>query len=70
MTMGCLGLLFLFFSFEQARLFGARFWFVLLIIVLLVWLGFISYDYFRVAPRERRIEAVRRQREKYLPKKK
>ena len=69
-TMGCLGLMFLFFSFEQVRLFGARFWFLFWVIGLLVWLGFVLYDYLKVVPREKQLEDVRRQKEKYLPKKK
>lgn len=70
LTMGALGILFLFFSFEQARLFGARFWYLFWLIGFLVWLGFILHEYFRVAPREKKIEELRRQREKYLPRKK
>jgi UDP-N-acetylmuramyl pentapeptide phosphotransferase/UDP-N-acetylglucosamine-1-phosphate transferase len=69
-TMSCFGLLFLFFSFEQVRLFGSRFWYLFWLLGLAVWTGFILYDYFKVAPRERLVEEVRRQREKYLPRKK
>lgn len=70
LTMGVFGWLILFFGFEQIRLFGARFWFLFWLISVLVWLFFIWRDYYRVAPRERRLEEQRRQREKYLPRKK
>lgn len=70
LTMGALGILFLFFGFEQVRLFGARFWYLFWLIGFLVWLGFILHEYFKVAPREKKIEDLRRQREKYLPRKK
>lgn len=69
-TMGPIGLLLLFFAYEEIRLFGSRFWFLLWAIGLLVWLGFILYQHFKVAPRLKRAEEIRRQREKYLPKKK
>jgi len=70
LTMGGLGLVFLFFSYEQIRLFGARFWYVFWLIGLLVWLISIWHNYYRVAPREKKLEEQRRQREKYLPRKK
>lgn len=69
-TMGCLGFVLLFFSFEQIRLLGARFWYLFWGLGFLIWLGLILYKYFKVAPRERLQEELRHQREKYLPKKK
>lgn len=70
LTMSVFGLLILFFGFEQVRLLGARFWYPLWLIGVLVWLFFIWRDYYQVAPRERRLEEQRRQREKYLPRRK
>lgn len=67
MTTGGLGLVLLFFSFEQVRFFGARFWYPLWLIGSLVWLFFILRRYFTVAPKERVKEELRRQKEKYLP---
>lgn len=69
-TMGGLGLLLLFFSFEQIRLLGSRFWYPLWLIGLSVWLFLILRRYFTVAPKERVREELRRQKEKYLPRKK
>lgn len=69
-TMACLGFLLLFFSYEQVRLFGSRFWFILWLLGVLFWLVWISRNYYKVAPRERAAEDIRRQREKYLPRKK
>ena len=70
LIMGSLGLLILFFSFEEITLFGARFWYPLWLVGLLVWLFFIWHGYFHVAPQEKKNEELRRQREKYLPRKK
>lgn len=70
LTMGAIGIIFLFFSFEQVRLFSALFWYLLWVIGFLIWLGFVLYEYLKVAPREKQLENIRRQREKYLPHKK
>lgn len=69
-TMGCLGLLLLFFSYEQVRLFGSRFWFFLWVLGALFWLVWIGRDYYKVAPREKVAEDIRKQRERYLPRRK
>ncbi|MFH1253777.1 MAG: hypothetical protein V1664_05650 [Candidatus Uhrbacteria bacterium] len=69
-TMGILGVILLFFSFEQVRLLGARFWYPLWLIGSLIWLFFILRTYFTVAPKERVKEDLRRQKEKYLPRSK
>jgi len=70
LTVSGLGLLFLFFSYEGTVLFGSRMWFLFLAIGSLVWLGFILFEYYKVVPKEKLVEEVRRQKEKYLPKKK
>jgi nitrate/nitrite transporter NarK len=69
-TTGLLGLLFLFFTYEQLPLFGMRLWFLLLFALFLVWLGrFVAYAV-REYPQKRHQLDERRQLEKYLPKKK
>jgi phosphatidylglycerophosphate synthase len=70
LTMGAIGLLFWFFSFEEVRLFGARFWYLVWLLGVVVWLVKIWIGFYRLAPRARAAEAARRQREKYLPRKK
>lgn len=67
---GLLGLMFLFFTYEQLPLFGMRLWFLLLFVLFLVWLGrFVAYAV-REYPQKRHQLDERRQIEKYLPKKK
>lgn len=69
-TTGLLGLMFLFFTYEQLPLFGMRFWFLLLFVLFLVWLGrFVAYVA-REYPQKRHQLEERRQIEKYLPRKK
>ena len=69
-TTGLLGLLFLFFTYEQLPLFGMRVWFFLLFVLFLVWLGrFVAYVA-REYPQKRQLLEERRQIEKYLPRKK
>ncbi|HBR80811.1 MAG: hypothetical protein UX09_C0031G0005 [Candidatus Uhrbacteria bacterium GW2011_GWE2_45_35] len=70
LTMGAVGLLIFFFSFENVRLFGARFWYLFWVIGVVVWLVYILRDYYKVSPKKLQNEEKRRQREKYLPKKK
>lgn len=70
LIMGSLGLLILFFSFENIRLFGSSFWYVFWLIGLLVWLAKIWHNYYHIAPQEKVKEEQRRHKAKYLPRKK
>ena len=66
-TMGLLGVLLFFFSFEAIRMFGARFWYPVWAIVVLVW-TFLIFRYLkRDVPLMRAREASRRAQRQYLP---
>jgi amino acid transporter len=67
-TMGVIGLVLLFFSYEQIRFFGARFWYLLWLLIVLVWAAFIIHHLVRVLPKKRALEIARQEKEKYLPK--
>ncbi len=70
LTSGFLGLLLYFFSYEQIYLFGARFWFLILGIIFLVWLGYIIRYIKKTVPKEKAEIAEREKFEKYMPKSK
>ena len=67
LTMGFLGLIFFFFSFERIQFLGARFWYLFWGVGLLVWIGFIINYFVRVIPREREREVNRSKVDKYMP---
>lgn len=69
-TMGVLGLILFFFSYEQIHLFGAKFWYILWLAVSLVWLGMTLWYALRTVPSKRAAAKERIEREKYLPKSK
>lgn len=66
-TMGLLGTLLFFFSFEQVRLFGARFWYPLWMITVLAWTLIIFRYLKRDVPLMRAREVARRVQRQYLP---
>lgn len=66
-TMGILGVILYFFSFEEVQLFGARFWYPLWIIVTLVWVFFLVRFVHRDVPAKRAREESLRAQGKYLP---
>jgi peptidoglycan/LPS O-acetylase OafA/YrhL len=70
LTMGSLALLLLFFSFEQIRLFGSRFWYLLWAAGGLTWALLLAHFALHVIPRRQAAEAVTKERAKYLPKRK
>lgn len=67
-TMGFLGLVLFFFSFEGIPLLGARFWYLLWAVGFLYWLGMTLRYVVKVVPLERKAELERQAKEKYLPK--
>ncbi len=67
---GALGLLFLFFAYEQLPLLGMRFWFLLLLALFLILLGRAVAHVVREYPRLRAELDERARLERYLPKKK
>lgn len=68
LTTGLLGLMFLFFSYEQIPLFGMRFWFLVTFIVFIIWLTRIAIYIARDVPALRETQKQREQIERYLPK--
>ncbi|MBI4713796.1 hypothetical protein HY771_01250 [Candidatus Uhrbacteria bacterium] len=66
-TMGILGALLYFFSFEQIRLFGARFWYLLWLVGLVVWCFFLWRFIGRTVPERRAHEESQAQQRKYFP---
>jgi len=69
-TTGFLGLIFLFFSYEQLPFLGMRFWFFLLFILFIAWLIRIIIYIVRDYPKKKAEKEERSRLEKYLPKKK
>lgn len=66
-TMGLLGVVLFFFSFEEIQLFGARFWYLIWVIAVLVWTFFIVRFVKRDIPEKRTREIALREQAKYLP---
>lgn len=70
MTMGILGMLWFFFTFEEIYFLGARFWFLVWLIGLIVWLVGI-YRYIKVAvPEMKNHSKQKAEANKYIPRKK
>jgi hypothetical protein len=70
LNVGVLGMLILFFSYEQAPILGMRLWFLLLFVYLLVRLGFLITYIIRDYPRHKAAVVERERKEKYLPRRK
>lgn len=67
LSIGLLGLLWLFLTFEEISIFGARFWFLLLL-ALFVYLAVRLYRYYRIQiPQLRLLEQSKAEANKYLP---
>jgi amino acid transporter len=66
-VMGALGLILYFFSFERIQLFGARFWYPIWIVAVVVWAAVLFRFVKRDVPRMREMSALGRERAKYLP---
>ena len=69
-TTGILGLLFLFFSYEQVPLLGMRLWFLLTFVLLIVWVGRVVKFAVTEYPALRREDDEKARLRKYLPGKK
>ena len=67
-AMGTIGLVLGFFSFENIRLLGARFWYPVWVIGALVWAAFIVKYAMRELPAMNAAAKERQEKEKYLPK--
>lgn len=66
---GSLGLGWLFLSFEEIQIFGARFWFILLALILIIVTIRIVIYHRREVPRLRLLEQSKAEANKYLPRK-
>lgn len=69
-TTGVLGLLFLFFSYEQVPLLGMRLWFLLTFVLLIVWVGRVVKFAVTEYPALRHEDEEKARIRKYLPGKK
>jgi len=69
LTMGVLGLLIFFFTFEEIQFFGARFWFLIWGIGLIVWIVMIILAAKKI-PQKREEYAKAKEGDQYLPRKK
>lgn len=67
-TMGIIGLLLFFFTFEQIPFFSGHFWYLLWFIGLVIWLIRIGQYALKIVPAERAAEVARQEKAKYLPK--
>lgn len=67
LTMGLLGFILLFLSYEQIYLLGSRFWYLIWFIGFLIWLGLIIYHLIVKLPKEKKKFEEKKQFEKYLP---
>ncbi len=70
LTLGILGLLWFYFRQERVLVLGWRFWLLLWVVVLAIWLGRILWYAVKRLPQIKAENKERENREKYLPKKK
>lgn len=61
-----IGLLLLFFNYESAIFFSARFWFLVWLIIMIIWLIFIGKELKKIPARKKKAQAEEAYR-KYLP---
>lgn len=66
-TMGILGVLLFFFSFEHIQFFGARFWYPVWVIAFLIWAFFVVRFIKRDIPQMRAHDILRKEQARYLP---
>ena len=70
LTMGLLGWLLVLFRYDNAYLLGARFWLLIWLLTLIIWLAFILKYQLKIVPPARKRLEQKKMFEKYLPKKK
>ncbi|MFA5029878.1 MAG: hypothetical protein WC518_04080 [Patescibacteria group bacterium] len=70
LTLGLLGAALVWFRYERVFILAARFWLLLWLIVLVIWLVFIWRYQFKVVPQARKQSEFRKIFNKYLPRKK
>lgn len=67
LTMGILGLVYTFFAWQSVAFLSARFWILILVIVALVWGGFIARYFTTEVPKLRSKIEDKRKFDKYIP---
>jgi len=65
--MGILGLVYLFFAWQKITLLAGRFWLLIWLLTVIIWLGFIGRYMFFEAPKLRAEIEKKRKFEKYIP---
>jgi len=70
LTMGVLGFFYLFFRYEELPYLGSRFFLLLILVVLFIWVLINSIWTLRFVPEYRKEKKIEERYEKYLPKKK
>ena len=70
LTMGILGMFWFFFTFEEIYLFGARFWFLVWLLICIVWAWWIIRYVKVTIPQLRKAGAAKKDSNKYIPVKK
>jgi len=70
LTMGIIGVILYFFSYEEIRFLGARFWYTVWLLSTLIWTGVIVYYAKKKVPGMLIEEKEKLEREKYLPRRK
>lgn len=66
-SMGAFGLILAFFSYENARFFGDRFWYGIWLVLTVAWAGWLVWYGLKELPRLRAAAIEKREKEKYLP---
>ncbi len=66
-TMGFVGMLFFFFSFEHISFFGARFWYLIWLIGVAVWIFYLVRFVRKDVPEKRKKDLAHVERMKYMP---
>lgn len=67
LTTGIIGLILLFFRIEGISFFSARFWWVILLLVFLIWLIMIAWHGLKILPKELKKKKEEEEFRKYLP---
>lgn len=67
LTMGILGFVYIFFAWQSVALLAGRFWLIIMLLVIIVWLGFIGKYMFLAAPKLRVNIDKKRNFDKYIP---
>ena len=67
LTMGIIGLVYLFFAWQGVALLAGRFWLIIMLVVVIIWLGFIAKYLFLEIPKLRKSINQKRDFEKYIP---